>query len=51
MNPRGIGGILAPEDLQAANQPEPSLRGMSSLLPGVALSLPLEAVDSHFVFL
>ena len=40
-NRRGLGGILAPDHLQAANQPELSLCGLCSLPLGVALSLLL----------
>ena len=45
---RGLGGVLAPEDLQTANRPELSLCGLCSLPLGVvALSLLLVLFSSE----
>lgn len=44
---RGLGGVLAPDDLQTANRPELSLCGLCSLPLGVALSLLLVLFSSE----
>ena len=44
---RGLGGVLAPDHLQTANQPELSLCGLCSLPLGVALSLLLVLFSSE----
>ena len=46
-DPRGLGGVLAPDDLQTANRPELSLCGLCSLPLGVALSLLLVLFSSE----